>query len=254
MPSETEIAVPHHHVVQFYGANGGPLVRNVGAYLARGLAAGGGAIVIAGPDHRHAFADTLGGIATDAVSAGRLELLDAADMLDRFMVAGEPHQGRFDATVGAAVRALAREHCADGVSAFGEMVGLLWQGGNRTGAVKLEHLWNGLLGRHDFSLYCAYPVDVLDTEFRHDALDGVLAAHSDVVDTGTPGKLGNAVTRALDDVLGTSADGLRQLMRTGTFHDAWAALPEGEASVLWLRRNLPERADEVLARARLYFA
>jgi hypothetical protein len=33
----------------------------------------------------------------------------------------------------------------------------------------------------------------------------------------------------------------------------WAALPEPEATILWLRANLPDKAEEILARARTYY-
>jgi MEDS: MEthanogen/methylotroph, DcmR Sensory domain len=256
MLSEIEAsAETHRHLVQFYGPNNLPLVRNVGAYLARGLS-GGGAIVIAGAAHRQAFRARVAASGIDAaaaIEAGRLSLLDAEETLDRFMVAGEPHHGRFDDAVGRPVRAMHAEWGAGGVRGFGEMVGLLWQRGNRTGAIQLERYWNELLAVYRFSLYCAYPVDVLNAAFKPEDLDGVLTSHTHVIDTGAPGELGNAVMRALEETLGARADGLKQLMRSKNFRTAWAELPEGEATVLWLRRNLPDQADPVLARARQYF-
>ena len=39
-------------------------------------------------------------------------------------------------------------------------------------------------------------------------------------------------------------------MIKANFRPAWAVVPQGEATVLWLRNNLPGYADEILARAR----
>ncbi len=249
-------AKPQRHLVQFYGPDAIPLVRNVGAYVARGLAAGGAAVVIANPAHCAAIGARLVACGVDAGAArasGRLKLFDAKETLDQFMIEGEPHRGRFDAAVGGVVRDMAAEWGAGNLRGFGEMVGLLWRAGNRAAALMLERFWNELLALNGFALYCAYPLDVLAAGFRHEDVDGVLAMHTDVIDTGAPGQLGNAVLRALDEIMGGRADGLKQLMRTTPVRADWAALPEGEATVLWLRHNLPDQVDRILARARRHF-
>ena len=44
------------------------------------------------------------------------------------------------------------------ISAFGEMVAILWSKGNAEAAIRLEQLWNDLAQIHFFSLRCAYPL------------------------------------------------------------------------------------------------
>src|SRR5438128_2169854 len=44
-----------------------------------------------------------------------------------------------------------------GLVVFGEMVSVLWNEGNRVGALALEHLWNEVLKQQAFQLHCAYP-------------------------------------------------------------------------------------------------
>ena len=56
----------------------------------------------------------------------------------------------------------------------------------------------------------------------------------------------------MDEVLGPRADGVRQLSDRPP-NPAWPALPTAEASILWLRANLPAYADEIVARARRYY-
>jgi hypothetical protein len=256
MSVEMEAVVrPHRHLVQFYGASTLPLARNVGAYLARGLSCGDGAIAIADEEHRTAFLMRVAGAGIDteaAIESGRLLLLDAADTLARVMVDGEPHWGRFEEVVGGIIRRMKVEWGGVGMRAYGEMVGMLWQGGKRDAAIRLERFWNELLTARSLALYCAYPIDVLQGGFKLEAIDGVLAAHTMVVDSGAPGALANAVMEALDEVLGSRADGLKMLMKNKNFRRTWADLPEGEALVLWLRHNLPEHAEQVLSRARRY--
>lgn len=254
--AEIEAAVgPHRHLVQFYGANDLPLTRNVGAYLARGLSSGNSALVVASEEHRTAFLERLAGTAIDskaAVESGRFLLLDAADTLARFMVDGEPHRGRFDEVVGSTIRKMEAEWGGAGMRGYGEMVGILWQQGKRDAAIRLERFWNELLTACGLGIYCAYPIDVLQGGFKLEAIDGVLAAHTMVIESNAPGELANAVLEALDDVLGSRADGLKMLMKSKNFRRTWADLPEGEAIVLWLRHNLPEHAEQVFSQARRY--
>jgi len=62
---------------------------------------------------------------------------------------------------------------------FGEMVAVLWDEGNRVGALALEHLWNDLLNNQAFHLHCAYP----RTLFAGDeaGLFNICESHSQVV-------------------------------------------------------------------------
>jgi anti-sigma regulatory factor (Ser/Thr protein kinase) len=47
------------------------------------------------------------------------------------------------------------------VSAYGEMVALLWQAGNEAAALELETRWNALQADLGFALLCSYPRSVL---------------------------------------------------------------------------------------------
>lgn len=42
------------------------------------------------------------------------------------------------------------------VRAYGEMVDVLWKGGQMDAAMKLESLWNQLAHSHEFALLCGY--------------------------------------------------------------------------------------------------
>ena len=166
------------HVVRFY-SDEHALTTAVADYVARGLSEARPAIVIASPVHVQAFRKRLEDMRVDLSpsAAAPCELLDAEETLHGFMVDGSPDPRAFDATVGALVRSLAAAGSAP--VAYGEMVALLWAEGNATGAIELEALWNGLLERESFSLYCAYPISILEGGDA-DAIRTVCELHSEI--------------------------------------------------------------------------
>jgi hypothetical protein len=172
------------HVVQCY-ADEDDLTRGVGTYLGGALEAGEACLVVATRRHRQAFERHLAARGADVDrlrEEGGLVLLDAEEALARFMVAGRPDPDRFDGSIGARIRSLT----AGGrqLRAYGEMVSLLWDAGQVTASIELEELWNQLLSRSAFSLYCAYPASSVE---GHDAVawDDVCRLHS--VRVGNPG-------------------------------------------------------------------
>jgi hypothetical protein len=241
----------HTHLVQFYDDER-VLAKNVSHYLGEGLRRGETVVVIATRGHRDAFTGELatqGFEPAEAMREGRLLLLDAGETLAGFMADGQPDRERFENTVGALIRKLRAEAGDEGLRAYGEMVDLLWNAGHSSAAMRLEALWNELLGANGFSLLCAYQIDVFGKEFQIGVLDGVLCAHTHLVSAGANGDLEGAVNDAIEQVLGSRAKGLKLLIKAN-FRPAWAVVPQGEATVLWLRNNLPDYADEILARAR----
>ncbi|HWT05752.1 MAG TPA: MEDS domain-containing protein [Xanthomonadales bacterium] len=243
---------PHAgHLVQMYGKDPAPLVRSVGRYLADGLVAGEGAVVIATVPHRDAFLDELNALGADpaaAVAAGRLAVLDAHETMARFIVDGQPDRELFEATVRPVLSAL-RARCPAGVRAYGEMVGVLWEAARFAAAIRLEEFWNAVLADGGLRLFCAYPIDVCGDGFTPADVDAVMSSHSHVVPTGS--ELLPALERAMYDVLGTSAAAVRPLMDADR-RPAWAALPRAEATILWLRDNVPSLTGAILTRTREY--
>jgi hypothetical protein len=250
-PELLEQPHPEEHLVQLYGKDDRLLTRNVSRYLSEGLRRGEGLLVVATVEHRGTLVRHL----TEersyarAVLEGRLVFLDAETTLNRFLVDGEPDQSRFEGIIGEALRGVRASAVQSGVRAFGEMVGLLWQAGRYSAAIRLEELWNRVLQASDVSLFCAYPIDVFSPEFKVSAVDALLCAHTHVVPTDAA--LEGALTRAMDDVLGTRVEGLRKLIKTN-HRPAWASMPKAEALILWLRNNLPGSADQIVNRAREY--
>jgi hypothetical protein len=135
------------------------LVDRVTDFVATSLDDGVPVVTISRPAHRHAVEALLVERAVDVDRArrdGRLTTLDADEAMARFLVDGRPDPDLFAAFVAALVPAGGR-----GVSAFGEMVAVLWERGEVAAALELESLWNTALATHPVRLLCAYSADLL---------------------------------------------------------------------------------------------
>lgn len=161
------------HAVQFY-ENDAFLVDEVSRFIGSGLRTGEAGIVIATPAH-------LAGLAAQLAqeAAGPYIALDAAQTLAAFMVDGWPDERRFIQAVGDVVAKAAL--AGNGrVRAFGEMVALLWEAGQRDAAVRLEDLWNQLCQHHAVSVLCAYPMAAFSSFEDGKRLAAVCEAHCHV--------------------------------------------------------------------------
>ena len=179
------------HAVHFYERDE-ELASKVAQFVAEGLRAGEAAIVVASEGHRQLYIDRLRALNIDietALAAGTLTILDAAETLKTLMVGDRPDAERFNRVAGSRIEAL----CTRGgrwtkVRAFGEMVDLLWRGGNRAAALALEELWNELVARYPVDLLCAYALPGF-YDGPH-PMEQVCAGHSEV---STAVAVGNAV-------------------------------------------------------------
>lgn len=147
-----------HHAVQFYG-NKSSLFTTVAGFLSEGLVAEQPTIVIATEDHRVAIVDRLRERFIDvelAQRCGDLNLMDAEELLARFMDGDEPDPQRFEDHVGTLIDETLKGRPRTVVRAYGEMVDVLWQRGQAEAAIRLEVLWNKLAQSHGFALLCGY--------------------------------------------------------------------------------------------------
>lgn len=242
------------HLVQFYGDERA-LIQNVSRYLQEGVDRGEWMIVVATPDHVRAFSERLrqAGIPVDDLTReGKLTVLDAEKTLSRFLAEGQPDWTLFNEVVGSFLRDTLARAAGAGVRAYGEMVNLLWKDGKLGAATRLEGFWNRLLEQNRFSLFCAYTVDLLGSDTPSAALQEMISTHSHLLPERSNGELEAAVGRALEEVLGKRTAGtLLPLIRADVVNGI--VLPFAERTVLWLRKNLPPYAGEVLRRARAYY-
>jgi hypothetical protein len=169
------------HSVHFYDQNEA-MIERLRGIVASGLEIGNSVLVVATAEHRMQLLQALAKShvrVRGAEKAGRFVICDAEETLASFMVGTMPDQKRFVATVGRTLSEI-KESAIDagkGLTVFGEMVAVLWQAGNKSGALKLEQLWNDLLNDRAFHLHCAYPSWQFSASDRAD-MEAVCGHHS----------------------------------------------------------------------------
>jgi hypothetical protein len=172
------------HVVQFYGHEE-ELADRVAAYLREALDDGGVAIVIATRAHRRAFEARLTGAGADldaAAGRGAYLALDADETLRALMTGDRLDGAAFEAVIGGLIGRAGQDGARTRpVSAYGEMVAVLWDAGLVSAAVQLEQMWDGLGRRHPFSLFCGYPAESVIRDGHLDAFAEVCRLHREVL-------------------------------------------------------------------------
>lgn len=148
---------PCEHLVQIY-QDEDVFLDSLEGFVAGGIVAGDGVVVIVTPPHLAALNTRLLNRNIDIQSAAREDryiTLDAETTLAKFMVMGWPDEDFFRALVQDILQRAKGDNRR--VRAFGEMVALLWARGNTGATVHLEHLWHRFCHEQSFSLFCAYP-------------------------------------------------------------------------------------------------
>lgn len=140
------------HLVQFYERDEF-LFEIVAAFIGQALTTGEPVLVIATPEHCRGFSDQLSAKGFDP---GRVRFADAGETMAGFMSGGMPDAQKFMTTLGGVLEQMVGKH--NRISAYGEMVDLLWRDGNPEAAIRLEELWNDLGTLYPFTLLCAYPM------------------------------------------------------------------------------------------------
>jgi hypothetical protein len=233
------------HIVQVYQAQAF-LVDAVAEYVGQGLRQGEAAVVIASSAHLDAFKHKLGLDAVAAAERGQLRLLDAQATLEKFTRGGRLDWTRFHAVVGGLIAELRLQYPA--VRAYGEMVDVLWQRGERQAAIRLEEFWNDLARLQTFSLFCAYYMDNLDAEAYGGPLECVCKVHTHLIPARDYSGFNESVSEASKAVLDQPL--AQMLMSLAASHRPATQMPLGQATLLWLKQNMPRTAERVLARLR----
>ncbi len=153
------------------------LVHEIGRTMCVALDQGHAAVCVVTPATRDLLEGHLRerGIDVDDMRRrGQYVHLDAAEALDLIAPEGEgPNASRFDTTVGVVVDRLASTYPR--VWMYGELAGLMWMGGNRTGAVALEKMWASFADTHPVCLTVAFPLAVLSYPAVAEAIHQVVA-------------------------------------------------------------------------------
>ena len=174
---------PLVHSVHFYDHDEA-LIARLQNIIVSSLEGGSSVLIVATKEHRGQLAAAIdeSGTAIKRLAKAHLQMLDAKEMLAKFMVNGQPRDRRFRDSVGKLImeaRATAKNE-QRGLTVFGEMVAILWSDGNKVGALELERLWNELLHERSFHLHCAYPRWILQEGSDNLMLKSICDEHSSV--------------------------------------------------------------------------
>ncbi len=189
-PARSQWSAAPEHTVQFY-ADDDFLVEQIGNFVYEGLTDGEACVVIATETHRERLEQRLAFEGLDMIAAceqGMYTSFDAAVTLAQFITEGSLDQEAFNLVVGGIIAQAAYGHGKDSqprhVRAFGEMVALLWAGGDHAAAIRLEEMWNELResdASPPFSLCCAYPMSDFASETHEQAFREICATHTQVI-------------------------------------------------------------------------
>jgi hypothetical protein len=152
--------VSRDHLVQVY-RDQRILVEAAALFAGAALGRSEAVVLVATREHGDAIANSLSAEGFDVAlleSWGQLHVLDAEEVLARFMVDGSPDEARFQAVIAELLADARASRRFREVRVFGEMVNLLWRP-NLPAATRLEQLWNDTVDEHSISLFCAYCVD-----------------------------------------------------------------------------------------------
>jgi hypothetical protein len=162
---------------------------------------------------------------------------------------GRPSARKFDDVVGGLLRDVTGRMPKRRVRAFGEMVDLLVDRGERLDADVLERYWNELAAELNFGLLCGYKLDLLDDDSQIGLLSQIHRSHAEVLPSGDEDRFAVAVDRALVEVLG-EADKQKVYAQIG---NAGVKAPAPQLALMWLSAHMPRAAAKVLAAARRYY-
>ncbi|HKA57888.1 MAG TPA: MEDS domain-containing protein [Gemmatimonadales bacterium] len=237
------------HFAQFHRTSDS-LTESIYAFLEGGIRRSNSVIVIGTPELRDRLTTRLAEEKfhpQTLVYSGRLDLIDAAELMAAFLPDGVPEWPRFRSVM---VPILSRiQGFGRRTRVFVEMGSILWREGNTAGAVQLENLWNTLAGLHTFALYCGYTLDTQREESYTGPLEEVGHAHTDILGADDDEQFGVALDRASKEIFGITLSQMAGM----TNHDGARRFPSGQRTMLWVKRNLPLSTALLAERARRYF-
>ena len=171
----SEIA-PCDHVLQIYEneENFSTVLRG---FVQTGLDAGDGVVIIATEQHLKSLNTNLAREGYNLRDLYNVQYfpLDAHVMLSKFMVNGWPDEQLFMEFASGILKKARISNKK--IRAFGEMVAILWENGDREATRRLEELWNKFCENEMFCLFCAYPKKAFERS-AFDAPVHICQAHS----------------------------------------------------------------------------
>jgi hypothetical protein len=185
----------------------------------------------------------------DAQDSGQLTIVDADELLPRFMQRALPDGPMF---LGLAGEIIARTRGAGRFSKvrwWGEMVNVLWERGDVAASMNLEDLFDRVAHEQDIAIFCSFVMDNFNGEIHTHMLPRLGENHSHLIPVEDYARLERAVADALREIVG--ADEARVLeSQLLSQYSAPLKMPRAQALLLALRQAVPTVASPVLRRSR----
>jgi hypothetical protein len=249
-------AGPRDHIVQLY-QDQQFLNRAVCRFAAGAISNGEGVILVPTAAHWEAFRPRLeaeGVNVKSAISSGQLTVVDADELLPRFMKDAMPDAPVFLGLAADVIGNARAQGKFPKVRWWGEMVNLLWEQGNVAASMSLEDQFDRLAHQHEIAIFCSFVMDNFNSEVHSRLLPRLGQNHSHLIPVEDYARLERAVRNALQQTVGEDdAQVLEQDLLSG--YSPAFRMPRSQALLLALRESLPEVAQSVLTRSRdLYHA
>jgi hypothetical protein len=244
-------AGPRDHIVQLY-QDQQFLNRAVCRFAAGAIANGEGVILVPTAAHWEAFRPRLEAEGVDvkeAQSRGQLTVVDADELLPRFMRDTIPDAPVFLGLAGEVIAQARGQNRYPKVRWWGEMVNVLWEQGNVTASMSLEDQFDNLARHHEIAIFCSFVMDNFNSEVHSRLLPRLGQNHSHLIPVEDYARLERAVADALRQTVGANDARVLEEQLLSGYSPAFQ-MPRSQALLLALRESLPEVADSVLTRSR----
>ena len=185
---------------------------------------------------------------------GQLTVVDANELLPRFMRDDMPDPHVFNTVIGDVFRQARAGGSYQKMRAWGELVDVLWERGDVAASMNLEDLFDQLNKKIGIAMFCSYLTDNFNGDVHEHMLPRLGTNHSHLIPVGDYARLEGAVADALRETVGPDEARVVESRLLSQYRPPFN-MPRSQALLLALRQFLPAIADPVLQRSRsLYTA
>jgi hypothetical protein len=247
-------AAPREHIVQLY-QDEQFLNRAVCRFAAAALAHGEGVILVPTAAHWEAFCPRLEAEGVDikeVQSQGQLTVVDADELLPRFMGQDMPDAPVFLGLAGEEVARARGRNRYPKVRWWGEMVNILWERGSVAASMALEDLFDQLAHEQEIAIFCSFLMDNFDGEVHTRMLPRLGQNHSHLIPVENYFHLERAVADALREIVGPVEASVLENKLLEHYTPPFM-MPSSQALLFALRQVLPDVAEAVLHRSGTFY-
>jgi hypothetical protein len=248
-------AAPRDHIVQLY-QDQDFLNRAVCRFVGAGFANGEGIILVSTLPHWNGFRGRLEAEGVNVGAArkrGQLTVVDADELLPRFMRNAMPDPDIFPGVFGDVVAEARASGGYQKVRVWGEMVNVLWERGDVDASMNLEDQFDQLIKKRDMVIFCSFLMDNFNDDVHARMLPRLGTNHSHLIPVEDYARLERAVADALRETVGPDEAPVLDNQLLSRYRPPFN-MPRAQALLLALRQFLPTVADPVLRRSRELYA